>query len=250
MIRLSVSTVAMKRITVLEGAIIERESRWGVDSDFVSVRKVCASRHDSVISVWLTLPFPEVSDALPVELLKADVEPGVPQLKDLQELLERLGEVPRGARRRVSLLHLLVAEPQVLGQQVEGQQASALRFLLLSKPVSVRQVWQPAAWASQVWLPGLCHLLRLALEPRAVARLVLPARHRPELADEVLELAWARPDRQTEHARLQGQPEPTGPAFSQAPLPSCWRETLLWGVLPLLMLMEPQASGCHRQKQV
>jgi hypothetical protein len=80
-----------------------------------------------------------------VELLKADVEPGVPQPKDLQEVLERLGEVPRAARRRVSLLHLLVAEPQVLGQQVEGQQASALRFLLLSKPVSVRQVWQPAA---------------------------------------------------------------------------------------------------------
>ena len=60
-----------------------------------------------------------------------------------------------------------------------------------------------------------------------MARLVLPARNRPELADEVLELVWARPDRQTEHSRLQGQPEPTGPAFSQAPRPSRWRETLL-----------------------
>jgi hypothetical protein len=121
----------MKRITVLEGAIIERESRWGVDSDFVSVRKVCASQHDSDISVWLTLPFPEVSDVLPVELLKVDVEPGVPQPKDPRKVLERLAEVPRGARRRVSPLHLLVAEPQVLVQQVEGQQASALLSLLL-----------------------------------------------------------------------------------------------------------------------
>jgi hypothetical protein len=73
----------------------------------------------------------------------------------------------------------------------------------------------------------LCHLLRLALEPRAVARLVLPARNRPELADEAVVLASVRPDRQAEHSRLQGQPEPTGPAFSQAPRPSRWRETLL-----------------------
>jgi hypothetical protein len=200
--------------------------------------------------VWLTLPFPEVSDVLPVELLKVDVEPGVPQPKDPRKVLERLAEVPRGARRRVSPLHLLVAEPQVLVQQVEGQQASALLSLLLSKPISVPQVWQPAAWASQVWLPGACHLLRLALEPRAVARLVLPARNRPELADEALAPAWARRDRLPEQFRLQRQPEPPGPAFSQAPRPLHWREPLPWGVLPLLMLMEPQASGCHRRKQV
>jgi hypothetical protein len=55
----------------------------------------------------------------------------------------------------------------------------------------------------------LCHLLRLALEPRAAARLVLPARNRPELADEAVVLASVRPDRQTEHFRLQGQPVPT-----------------------------------------
>ncbi len=92
--------------------------------------------------------------------------------------------------------------------------------------------------------------MRLALEPRAVARLVLLERNRPELEDAALVLAWARPDRQTEHFRLQGQPEPTGPAFSQASRPLHWREPLPWGVLPPLMLMEPQASGCHRRKQV
>jgi hypothetical protein len=200
--------------------------------------------------VWLTLPFPEVSDVLPVELLKVDVEPGVPQQKDPQKVLERLGEVPRGARRRVSLLHLLVAEPQVLGQQVEGQQALVLRFPLQLKPVSVPRVWQPVAWESQVWLPEMCRRLMLAAETQVAVRLVLPERNRPELEDAALAPAWARRDRLPEQFRLQRQPEPPGPAFSQAPRPSRWRELLPWGELPLLMLMRPQASGCHRRKQV
>jgi hypothetical protein len=48
-----------------------------------------------------------------VELLKAYVEPGVPQRKDLLKVLGRLGEVPLVARRLVSPLLLPVAELQV-----------------------------------------------------------------------------------------------------------------------------------------
>ena len=52
-------------------------------------------------------------------LLKVDVEPGVPQRKDLLKVLERLGEVQLDARRLVFPLLLLVAEPQVLVVEVD-----------------------------------------------------------------------------------------------------------------------------------
>ena len=79
-----------------------------------------------------------------------DVEPGVPQRKDLLKVLGRLGEVPLAARRLVSPLLLPVAEPQVLVLQVEVQPALVLRFPLQLKPVSVPRVWQRVAWESQV----------------------------------------------------------------------------------------------------
>jgi hypothetical protein len=148
-----------------------------------------------------------------VELLKVDVEPGVPQRKDPRKVLERLAEVPRGARRRVSLLHLPVAEPQVLVLQVEVQLALVLRIPLQLKPVSVPRVLRPVAWASQVWFPKMCRRLRLAAEPQAAARLVLPERNRPELEDAALAPAWARRDRLTEQFRLRLPPGPTAQVF-------------------------------------
>jgi hypothetical protein len=148
-----------------------------------------------------------------VELLKVDVEPGVPQRKVLLKVLGRLGEVPLVARRRVSLLHLPVAEPQVLVLQVEVQLALVLRFPLQLKPVSVPRAWQPVAWASQVWFPKMCRRLRLAAEPQAAARLVLPERNRPELEDAALAPAWARRDRLPEPFRLRLPPGPTAQVF-------------------------------------
>jgi hypothetical protein len=144
-----------------------------------------------------------------------DVEPGVPQRKDLLQVLERLGEVQLVARRLVSQLLLPVAEPQVLMQQVEVQLALVLRFPPLLKPVSVPRVWQPVGWASQVWLPEMCRRLRLASEPQAAARLVLPEQNRRELEAAALAPAWARRDRQ--QFRLRLPPGQTAQVFSQVP---------------------------------
>jgi hypothetical protein len=143
------------------------------------------------------------------------VEQGVPQRKDLLKVLGRLGEVPLAARRLVSPLLLPVAEPLVLVQQVEVQQALVLRFPLQLKLVSVPRVWQPVAWESQVWLPEMCRRLMLAAEPQAAVRLVLPERNRRELEAAALAPAWARRDRQ--QFRLRLPPGQTAQVFSQVP---------------------------------
>ena len=155
-----------------------------------------------------------------------DVEPGVPQRKVLRKVLERLGEVQLVARRLVSPLLLPVAEPQVLVRQVEVLRTLALRFPHLLKPVSVPRVWQLVGWASQVWLPEMCRRSRLASEPQAAARLVVPERNRPELGDGALVLAWARLDRLPEQFRLRLQPGPMAQVFSQVPHQLCEQEPL------------------------
>ncbi len=155
-----------------------------------------------------------------------DVEPGVPQRKVLLKVLERLGEVQLVARRLVSPLLLPVSEPRVLLRQVEVQRALALRLPLLLKPVSEPRVWQLVGWASQVWLPEMCCRSRLASEPRAAVRLVVPERNRPELGDGALVLAWARLDRLPERFRLRLQPGPMAQVFSQVPHPLRSQEPL------------------------
>lgn len=163
--------------------------------------------------MWFTLLLPAVWAVEPAELLKVDVEPDVPQRKDLLKVLERPSEVPRGARQLFSPLLPPVAAQLVLVQQVELQQALALPFPLQMRLVSVPLVWELAALASQmwrplVWQPAMCHPLRQASEPQVVAQRVLPGRSRLEPAVAALVLASVPQDPRAEPFPLRLQQGP------------------------------------------